>query len=425
MKRKILTFTLVLLLVFGAVLSVSAKEAKTLVSPGLSVIAADSDMAKSGLCSSEICFERDDFARALNTSKLTSITVTELPPRSEGALYVGKTQIGEGQTVTGSNISLMRFVASEGYRGDSAFTFSPNGSGYEIECKVYMIDKMNYAPTLSLASELALNVSTYKNVTRFGTLSAYDPDGDECIFEIVSYPKGRLELMNDRTGEYKYTPLAGFVGKDTFRYVAKDKYGNFSASAEVVLDVERSTLSLGFSDMQDSSAHVAAIALTEESIMSGTKLGDGYYFQPELSVSRAEFVVMAMKAIGIDGVSSATKTVFADDSEIGEEMKGYISAAYELGYVKGSLVDGKLCFKPTDEISRAEAAVIVGRMIRASAPTVAPVLADRENIPAWAESSVLSLASLGMLDTENGEVRAQDMMTRADAAKLLCPLVKS
>ena len=69
-------------------------------------------------------------------------------------------------------------------------------------------------------------------------------------------------------------------------------------------------------------------------------------------------------------------------------MKGYIAAAHELGYINGKEIDGKLCFLPNEDITRAEAAVIVGRMIEAATPVITPALSDSEDIPAWAESSV-------------------------------------
>ena len=71
-----------------------------------------------------------------------------------------------------------------------------------------------------------------------------------------------------------------------------------------------------------------------------------------------EFLVMAMNALGITEVQSSASTVFADDASIPSEIKGYVSTAYSLGYIKGLYSDDKLCFEAGRPITRAEAAVI-------------------------------------------------------------------
>lgn len=405
-------------------LSFAAPKETPLLSPGLSVIAAKNDMGKAGFTDSEITFKKEDFSRALNLSSVSSITVTKIPSAAEGKLLLGNTVVSEGQKIVGSNLSLLKFSAASDKTTRATFSFSPNDSAYEMKCVMYMLESVNYAPTVSVASSLSLDVMTYSGTTHFGKLSAHDPDGDELIFEIVSYPKEGLVILEDASlGEYRYIPTVS-SGRDSFKYVAKDKYGNYSAAAEVSLTIKSPSITADFADMKGSSAENAAIAMSESRIMSGTQIGNGYYFQPELAVSRAEFVVMAMKALGIDSIAESDKTVFADDDKIPSAMKSYISAAYELGYTKGSLVDGKLCFEPDENISRAEAAVIVGRMIEVATPTVLPIIEDREEIPAWAESSVYALSAAGIIDTDNGEVRAEDDMTRADTARMLAAMMR-
>ena len=397
------------------------------ISPGIFVVAERGGMAKAGLRGSELVFDRSDFSRALNVSRVSEITLTSVPPASEGKLMVGNTVLREGQTVSGSNISLISFRAASPEVGLTSFRFSPDGAAYDLECTLYFLDEPNYAPTVSIAPAASLDVSTYENVTHFGKLSAYDSDGDECYFEIISQPKNGIVVMsNIGSGEYVYIPDEGYVGRDKFCYVAHDKYGNYSASAEVSVSVSRVALASSFSDMQDSDAHTAAIRMTEEGIMSGTQIGDGYYFQPERAVSRSEFVVLAMQTLGIKDVNlnSLRVTNFADDSDIPTSMKGYVAAAYELDYINGKYVDGKLCFLPNDEITRAEAALIVGRMLEAAMPTVKPMISDSEEIPAWAESSVYSLSAMGVLDTDGGKIRPKDVMSRADTAKMLSAMMR-
>ena len=389
------------------------------ISPGIFILAERGSMAKSGMRGSEICFSRDDFSRALNLRGVSEITFTSVPPATDGKLLVGNTVINSGQTVSGSNISLITFRAASDSVSSTSFTFAPNGEAYDVSCSLYFLDEVNYAPTVSIAPAVSLDVSTYENVTHYGKLSAFDPDGDECIYEIVSYPKKGLITLSGEGGEYVYTPSKDFVGKDSFCYVARDKYGNYSASAEVSVEVSRVSLSSVFEDMDNSDAHAAAIKLSEAGIMSGTQIGDGYYFGPDKAVSRSEFVVLAMQALGIRDVNNLRTTGFFDDSDIPASMRGYIAAARELDYVSGTYIDGKLCFLPNESITRAEAAVIVSRMIEAATPVIAPIFADAEDVPAWAQSSLSSLAAMGVIETSSQKIGANEVMTRGDTAKML------
>ena len=269
-------------------------------------------------------------------------------------------------------------------------------------------------------------MSTHRNVTLYGTLPCYDPDGDETIIEIVSYPeKGLLTLTDRSTGEYTYTPGTSYTGKDSFTYVARDVYGNYSASATVSLEIVKPTSNVVYHDILDKPCYNAALSMTEEGIMSGTQVGSYQYFYPERTVSRAEFCVMAMNALGITEVTDATATVFADHADIPVSLRGYIATAYELGYIRGLYQNDTLCFEPNRAITRAEAAVMLGNMIDAATPTVAPTFADADDVPAWAASSLSSLTAMGILDTDCGYIDPTEAVTRADAAEMLCNLIRT
>ena len=159
--------------------------------------------------------------------------------------------------------------------------------------------------------------------------------------------------------------------------------------------------------------------------MSGSAVGSSLYFYPDKTVSRGEFVVMAMNALGITDTSQASTTVFADDDTIPSSIKPYVATAYELGYIKGLYVDGKLCFEANRAITRAEAAVMLGTMINAPTPTIAPVFSDAQSVPTWASASLSSLTAMGIMDTDNGNVEALSSVTRADAAQMLTNLMNT
>lgn len=420
MKKKILGILLLcLLLLMGCLCSCSeSKQSGKLISPALDCLADQSYMAKSALSGHSIIFSADDFARAVNMPSIESISITSLPPVTDGELRVGSTVLSSPQTLSAASVSLMTYHPESNVTS-SQFKFKVNDYPYELCCKLFVLDKENYAPTVSTAPKTALEVSTHENVTYFGTLPCYDPDGDETFIEIVSYPEKGLLILEDRAvGSYRYIPYEGSTGEDSFCYIAGDKYGNYSASARVSLKISEKETPVNYVDLIESPYHNSALTMTEKGIMSGTQVGSSTYFYPDKSVSRGEFVVMAMNAMGITQLPSST-TVFADDADINQDMKKYIATAYDLGYIKGSEVEGKLYFYPNKEITRAEAAVMLASMLDAATPTVTPVFSDSESIPTWARPSVYSLSSLGVLSSLDGTISANSNVTRGDAATIL------
>ncbi|MBQ8415824.1 MAG: cadherin-like domain-containing protein [Clostridia bacterium] len=305
-----------------SVFSSSAAGEKPVFSYGINVLAAETDMAVNAPVGNDVVFSADDFERNLNLSRVEYITVRSLPEDTQGELLLGSTRVAAGETVSRENISHLTFVAADEDITQASFTFSSNGSATALTCNVYLMRENNYTPTVSMASGLSLNVSTYRDLCAHGKLSAYDPDGDEMVFEIVTYPQNGTVCLDDKNeGSYVYTPTAGYVGSDSFRYVARDRYGNYSAGATVNLTVSTLGISVTYADMLDSPAYTSALKLAEAGIMSGTQVGNQQYFYPSKSVSRAEFLLMAMNAAGIKEVPRVLKTVFYEDEKIEPSMK--------------------------------------------------------------------------------------------------------
>lgn len=404
----------------GCAENVDEKRGAEVLSHGVSILSAMTDVAVSGMRGNDVTFEAEDFARGLNLSAVHSVTVRTLPSVSEGELLLASTRVCVGQTLTGEQIGALVFAAADDEVLHASFTVSVNGSPTSVLCNVYLLDAPNYTPTVSMPSGVVSGVSTFRNMAAHGRLSAYDPDGDALTFEIVSTPQnGALSLTDRAQGLYVYQPNADFVGSDSFSYVARDRYGNYSAAATVEIRVVAPGTSVTYVDMQDSKAHVAALALTEAGVMSGTQVGSQYYFYPDRGVSRAEFLVMAMNAAGITEVPTSSATGFYDDADIPLSMKGYVAAAYAMGYVNGSLVEGELCFLPNEPINRADAAVMLDRVLGSSRVDVIPTFADSSEIPTWAREAIYSLNALGVMDATDGCIAPRAPLTREQTADML------
>ncbi len=426
MKKTILV-TVIMMIAALLTLSISASEERAPVSPGLSVLAANTDMAKTAMVGDNIGFSADDFKRALNISDIGALTIVAIPAASEGKLLLGSASLSEGQKISEENLNLLTFVpASDAVRSGS-FVFS-RGQGYSIKCNLHFVEKLNYSPTISLASDSSLSVSTHDMVSTIGKLDAYDPDGDKFVFEIVSYPKnGSAVLLDRESGQYVYTPEGSYTGKDSFSYVARDIYGNYSAAAKVSINIEKRRSAVTFGDIDDCNVYNAALTMTENSLMSGTVIDGITYFSPDQSISRAEFLSLAMRAAGISDPGSAVKTVFSDDDDIPNNLKGYVSTAYSLGFINGSEIDGELCFLPNTTITRAEAAVMVNSIIsdskKVEKPIIMPVFADNSALPFWASDAIYSMNSMGVLQTLGGYASPNSIVNRGEAAQMLAAVL--
>ena len=156
----------------------SAAPYKEPVSPALYILAEESDMAMAGIRGNSISFSGEDFCRAMNLSKLYSITVTKVPALTDGELRLGNTVVTSGQTISASDLSRLTYTQSGANIYQSSFRFSVNGSPVDVTCNLYLLEEYNECPTLSPAGKNFTDVSTHRDVTLYGTLPFYDPEGD-------------------------------------------------------------------------------------------------------------------------------------------------------------------------------------------------------------------------------------------------------
>ncbi|NLK38729.1 MAG: cadherin-like domain-containing protein [Clostridiales bacterium] len=426
MKKK----TLITLIVFAmaiAQLSFAAVAFDASVSPALNVIATENAMIKTGLLHSDIRFSEADFKQALALPRIRSITIVSLSPATEGTLKLGNVDVIENQTITRANLSLLRFIPASSLVESSSFTFySGKNSGTEIPCMIYIIPEINYAPTVSLVSENKLNVMTQKGISYYGRISGNDPENDKLYYQIVAYPKkGVIEMLDPARGTYKYTPNSKYTGRDSFAYVVRDQYGNFSTVAKVNIKVSKPLAKVEYADMKDHWAYNAALVMTSKGIMSGIQVGDTFNFNPDNTVTRGDFIVMVMKSRGIPKGGELDSGIFVDDDKIPSAIRGYIAAAYAGGYISGSQAEDGLYLNANEPVTRAEAAVIANKFLKATKPAFLPVFSDSKSIPTWAADALYALNEFGVInETSSGELAPSAALTRADAALILSALVE-
>jgi len=333
--------------------------------------------------------------------------------------------LSEGAVIRTTALNGLRFqTVPASAQTNTAFTFRPTFSsgveGDEVTVELYLLKEQNLAP---IAENMSL--STYKNVPITGYFQAVDAEGDPLTYQITSTPaRGSITPAQDGTSRFVYTPYENKTGKDSFTFVATDSAGNQSNPAKVTIRIEKANTHVTYSDMDDSSAAKSAIRLAEEGIFVGEYVNGQYFFRPEQVVSRSQFLSMAMSVAGLEPMEQVSVTGFADDISIPTWAKGYVSSALKAGVVNGSRNEaGQMVFLPDAPITRAEATVILNRLLQVSdvaVQTWAGMGIDSDHSEHWALQAAVNLATAGVIRTEQSVVPMLDTsLTRADVAEML------
>ena len=371
---------------------------------------ADLSLAKNGLVGETMAFSADDFD---SEEGLDAIVVTSLPDPAAGTLTLGGLLVGEGDVIALSAVDGLRFTPSaQPTVLETGFTFAPlyvdGARGTECMAELYLLTQANGAPVAE-----NLELTTYKNVAVTDRFAAVDPEGDILTYRLVKKPaRGQVTIGED--GQFVYTPYENKTGKDSFTYIAMDTVGNASDPATVKVKIEKPDTKVAYADLDGHPAHRDAIRLAEEGVFVGECVGEQYFFQPDALVTRGEFLAMAMDTAEVETLAGVTRTGFADDEDIPTWAKPYVSAALMGGLIQGSRDEtGQVVFQANDPITRAEAAVMLDRMLGVTdvdAGAFGPAEA-----PVWAAQAAANLTTCGVL--EGGSLG--DSLTRAEAAGLL------
>lgn len=253
---------------------------------------------------------------------------------------------------------------------------------------------------------------TYRGTSFGGQLSAVDPDGDTLRYEITTEPvKGTITV--DENGAFVYAPFEDSKGRDYFGYKAIDSEGNTSQEATVIIKLIKAKKAISYADMVGDPGYYSAVKLAECGAFVGQRIGGIYYFEPDRTLTRGEFLSMCLEATGADILSGVVSTGFSDDADIPDWEKSYVSTAVKCGIVKGHVSGGSAAFDSDKEISRAEAMVMLSRALQLT--DVSYVNLDK-SIPSWAAQSAANLTACNVAITT---FSMNNPLTRVEAARML------
>lgn len=187
-----------------------------------------------------------------------------------------------------------------------------------------------------------------------------------------------------------------------------------------VISSQKGDTDVVFDDVPDSHwANSSIIELYNKGIIQGK--GNGK-FEPNMNISREEFVVMMVRALNIKGTGSLYNF---EDADKNAWYADAVAAAYENGIING--IDDKN-FGVGLNITRQDIAAIAFRAVNTR--NVVKVntdnaFTDDSDIAPYAREAVYSMRNLGIINgMSDGSFAPQRFATRAECAKILALLIK-
>ena len=175
-----------------------------------------------------------------------------------------------------------------------------------------------------------------------------------------------------------------------------------------------------FADLAGDPLEYRAMALKDMGVYGGRQIAGQLCFAPDETVSRGEFLVMAMRVLGMEPDAAVLTSGFADEAATAAWMRPYITAAYRSGVISGVSAETGMEFRPNAALTKAECAVMLQNMLDLPQPDTQPVFSVEEGecIASWAVPSASALQSAGLELTP----LADGTLTRRECAELLYQL---
>ena len=351
-------------------------------------------------------FKSDDFLLNLNLhgSGASVLNFITLP---KGELSFKGEKITSEQSVSFSELSSLSY-----YSDFSENDFFEVNIG-NISALVSMIpcDEKNLSPTGS-----NISFATAADIAICDSFPVFDSDGDPIEIKITSKPKKGLLSLNGTS--FTYTPFPKGTGIDSFRFVAIDKYGNYSKEYTASITIETVSSAHYYTDTASCSGAFAAVKLSEKGIFSGEKIGNIRVFRPEKEVETGEFLMLLNEVAEIfDPPAVCFDTGLSSNAETEDYLKPYIKTAVETGLIS----DYSPYTALTKETAYFYAAKMLGLQKSGATSVIFPSISsvNPDYLPAY-----LRLLEAGYITFEDTS-EPKSAFTRNDLARLLYNISES
>ncbi|MCX7841849.1 MAG: S-layer homology domain-containing protein [Clostridia bacterium] len=240
-----------------------------------------------------------------------------------------------------------------------------------------------------------------------------------------SFDGGYMKIINrEMVSTYRYDLPEIKGGKPDAN---KRKQGSVELSQSMLPKLERLVVPK-FRDIGGHWAEDYISKLYSLEVFADTK----EFFQPDVAMTRSEFIKGVMQACNIRPNIDQKKTVSTSKKKTAEtpvfkDLKttdpnyAYIKDAVEKGIISGMTPE---LFKPNDPLKRGQAITILIRALgfenKAPTPGFATSFADDSHIPGWAKDCVYVARELGLVQGDSSNrFNSEAVLTRAEASALL------
>ncbi|MBB3112007.1 hypothetical protein FHS18_004085 [Paenibacillus phyllosphaerae] len=220
--------------------------------------------------------------------------------------------------------------------------------------------------------------------------------------------------LDPETGEFSFVPTSAFREEDGV-WVAELK----DRSTGVYLILEDPTT---FPDVQ---GHWAADSIELLASMQIIKGKDDNQFDPTGSITRAEFAALLTRILAIGGETGNAK--FGDingGSWYADDVSAAAQAGIITGYSDGSFRPGAVVTRQEMAVMIMRAAEFIG--VSHAEGAASETFKDQGSIPAWAQQAIQQASALGLVQgNEAGEFSPASQSSRAEAAVMLLRLMQA
>lgn len=354
-------------------------------------------------CDSTYCFTASDFS---GEEQIVGICITQLPDPDTGTAMLGQRVLREGDILTAEQVAQMTFSPLRTREDATAtVTYLPiyeNRVEKSATMTIAIRGKEDKAP---VAEDMAME--TYKNLPNTGNLKVSDPEGESLTYTLVRGPKrGEVDIQAD--GSFTYTPKRNKVGVDSFVYTAADPAGNVSRQATVTVQILKPNDKNQYTDTVGLDCRFEAEWLKNTGLFTGEKVGGESCFFPEKTVSRGDFLTMAVKALDIP-VEEGDYSAIPEDVPMW--LKPYVGAALRSGLLEGWPQTETGSYDMNSPITELEAAVLLQNALDLTMTQTAAE--SSQELPVWAADSVAVMNQYGV------ELGSENALTRGQAAEVL------
>lgn len=316
------------------------------------------------------------------------------------------------------------YVPDKDYVGADSFTFrAKNPDGLLSNVATVTISVGVSKPT---AENITVKVTRNGSVTGF--LKGYNPATDSktgLTYTVETMPqRGTITAFDPATGEFTYAPKKDRLGTDTIKYSVSNGTEKSDLGTVTVDIVPMAYSPIEYADMKAYAdtkghwAHESVGILGAMGMITGEEIQKLYYFRPDSHMNRSDFVLFLNSVMEIAPSKGATVSMFDDITE--SWLIPPLNAAKTAGVTAGSVVDGKVYFKPYGTLSRVEAVVFISNVLGLPNVDTPLTYTDTASIPTWAVQHMKNMSAYDILSGyPDGSFRPHATVTRAEAAVML------